>query len=81
MFELILDIITRELAAANQVVVRDFGTFKTKVAKGRLGRNPKNPSETIPIPDRAFVKFVSGKALREKVARTLPEIMSRDGIS
>ncbi|MGY8647397.1 MAG: HU family DNA-binding protein [Verrucomicrobiales bacterium] len=77
MFHLVVEIITRELANTNNVVVRDFGTFETKVAKGRPGRNPKDPAKTILIPDRAVVKFQVGKALREKVARTLPELESR----
>ncbi len=77
MFHLVLEIITRELANTNNVVVRDFGTFETKVAKGRPGRNPKDPTKTIPIPDRAVVKFQVGKALKEKVARTLHELESR----
>jgi nucleoid DNA-binding protein len=77
MFHLVLEIITRELANTNNVVVRDFGTFETKVAKGRPGRNPRDPTKTIPIPDRAVVKFQVGKALKEKVARTLPELESR----
>jgi nucleoid DNA-binding protein len=77
MFHLVLEIITRELANANNVVVRDFGTFETKIARGRPGRNPKDPNKTIPIPDRAVVKFQVGKALKEKVARTLPELESR----
>ncbi|MDE0860618.1 MAG: HU family DNA-binding protein [Akkermansiaceae bacterium] len=79
MFHLVLEIITRELANANNVVVRDFGTFETKIARGRPGRNPKDPDKTIPIPDRAVVKFQVGKALKEKVARTLPELESRIG--
>ena len=78
MLHLVVDIVSRELAAANNVVIRDFGTFETKVAKGRPGRNPKDPKKTIPIPDRAVVKFQVGKALKEKVARTLPEIKARD---
>lgn len=76
-FHLVIDIISRELARANHVVIRDFGTFETKVAKGRPGRNPRNPDKTIPIPDRAVVKFQVGKALKEKVARILPEIQAR----
>lgn len=78
MLHLVMDIVARELADANNVVIRDFGTFETKVAKGRPGRNPKDPSKTIPIPDRAVVKFQVGKALKEKVARTLPQIKVRD---
>ena len=78
-FHLVLEIVTRELANSNNVVVRDFGTFETKIARGRPGRNPKDPSTVIPIPDRAVVKFQVGKALKEKVARTLPELESRIG--
>ena len=77
MFHMVLEIVSRELADAKNVVVRDFGTFETKIAKGRPGRNPKDPGKTIPIPDRAVVKFQVGKALKEKVARTLPEIRAR----
>ncbi len=78
-FHLVLEIVTRELANANNVVVRDFGTFEAKIAKGRPGRNPKDPNTTIPIPTRAVVKFQVGKALKEKVGRTLPELESRVG--
>lgn len=78
MFHLVLEIVERELANANNVVVRDFGTFETKIAKGRPGRNPKSPNKMIPIPDRAIVKFAVGKALKEKVARVLPELQSRE---
>ena len=77
MLHLVVEIVTRELADANNVVMRDFGTFETRVAKGRPGRNPKDPAKTIAIPDRAVVKFPVGKALKEKVARTLPEIKGR----
>jgi len=78
MFHMVLEIVERELAKANNVVVRDFGTFEVNVAKGRTGRNPKDPNRTIPIPDRAVVKFQVGKALKEKVARTLPELKQRE---
>lgn len=81
MFHTVLEIITRELAEANNVVVRDFGTFETRIAKGRPGRNPKDPDKTIPIPDRAVVKFVVGKALKEKVAKSLPAVKQRDAVS
>lgn len=78
MFHMVIEIVARELANANNVVVRDFGTFEPKIAKGRPGRNPKDPDKTIPIPDRAVVKFQVGKALKEKVARTLPELKNRE---
>lgn len=79
MFHTVLEIIERELMKSNNVVVRDFGTFEVKVAKGRPGRNPKDPGKTIPIPDRAVVKFQVGKALKEKVAGTLPTLQGKGG--
>ena len=78
MFHMVLDIVSRELANSNSVVVRGFGTFETKIAKGRPGRNPRDPNKVIPIPDRAVVRFRIGKALKEKVAKTLPELQQRD---
>ena len=78
MFHTVLDIVSRELANSNNVVVRGFGTFETKIAKGRPGRNPRDPNKAIPIPDRAVVRFRSGKALKETVAKTLPELRQRD---
>lgn len=77
MFHLVLEIVERELMEGNNVVVRDFGTFEVKVAKGRPGRNPKDPSKTIPIPDRAVVKFQVGKALKENISGTLDKIKDR----
>lgn len=78
MFHMVVEIISRELVGANNVVVRNFGTFETRVAKGRPGRNPKDPTTPITIPDRAVVKFHVGKLLREEVFSTLPEVRMRD---
>jgi len=78
MFHMAVEIISRELVETNNVVVRDFGTFETRIAKGRPGRNPKDPEKTIAIPDRVVVKFQAGKSLREEVVRTLPKVKKRD---
>lgn len=77
MFKVVIEIVSRELADANAVVMRDFGTFETQILKGRVGRNPREPEKEIRIPDRAVVKFSPGKELREKVARTLPILRAR----
>ncbi len=71
------DLITFELAKANTVVVRNFGTFEVAEAKAKVGRNPKSPSVAVPIPARAIVKFKAGKEMKEKVARVLPMLHSR----
>ncbi len=69
-----LDAITEELAQGNSVVMRNFGAFQVREVKGKIGRNPKDPSKDVPIPPRAVVKFKPGKEMKEKVARILPTI-------
>lgn len=69
-----LDTITEELAKGNSVVMRNFGAFQVREVKGKIGRNPKDPSKDVPIPPRAVVKFKPGKEMKEKVARILPSL-------
>lgn len=73
----VFDLLVFELAKANTVVLRNFGTFEVAEAKAKVGRNPKDPSFPIPIPARAVVKFKPGKEMKEKVARVLPLLHSR----
>ncbi|MFC5051710.1 HU family DNA-binding protein [Rubritalea spongiae] len=73
-----LDSITEELAKGNSVVMRNFGAFQVREVKGKIGRNPKDPSKDVPIPPRAVVKFKPGKEMKEKVARILPSLQQED---
>ena len=72
-----LDAVTFELAQGNTVVMRNFGTFEVRQTKAKVGRNPKNPGQDVPIPPRAVVKFKPGKEMKEKVARILPVIQQQ----
>lgn len=72
--ETMLDTVTEELAKGNTVVMRNFGSFQVREMKGKVGRNPKNPTHDVKIPPRAVVKFKPGKEMKEKVARILPLI-------
>lgn len=63
-----LDSVTKELAQGNSVVMRNFGTFEVRLTKAKVGRNPKAPGVSIPIPPRAVVRFKPGKEMKEKVA-------------
>lgn len=72
--ESLLETITSELAKGNNIAIRNFGSFNVIEAKGKIGRNPKKPSEMVKIPPRAIVKFKSGKSMKERVARILPMI-------
>ena len=62
-----LDAIVEELAAGRNIELRNFGVFEIRVTKKRVGRNPAKPQDEVIIPERAVVKFRSGRILREKV--------------
>ena len=62
-----LDAIVEELAAGRNIELRNFGVFEIRVTKKRVGRNPAKPQNEVVIPERAVVKFRSGRILREKV--------------
>ena len=65
----IVDIISSTLAEGDRVVIRNFGTFQVKEVKPKVGRNPKNPDQDVPIPARSVVKFKVGKELKDQVAK------------
>lgn len=69
-----LDAVTSDLAKGHTVVMRNFGTFEVRQTKAKVGRNPKNPDQPVPIPARAVVKFKPGKDMKERVAPILPII-------
>jgi nucleoid DNA-binding protein len=59
--ELMLDGISSRLAAGGSVELRNFGIFRIKSRRARLGRNPKRPGSEIVIPAQAVIKFKAGK--------------------
>jgi nucleoid DNA-binding protein len=64
-----LDHITNALANGDNVELRNFGVFEVKLTKPRVGRNPNVPGSEFKIPERATVKFKSGKVMRQKVSK------------
>ena len=63
-----LDHITGALAAGKTVELRNFGVFKVKTRKPRIGRNPKT-GVTVAIPERRVVTFKSGMIMKKKVVK------------
>ncbi len=59
-----IDTIMESLGNGDSVMFRNFGTFELKEMKAKIGRNPKNPGEAVPIPARTVVKFKAGKTLK-----------------
>jgi len=65
MIECFVNTVTSTLKADGEVVLTGFGTFSSKVRKGRTGVNPQNPSQKIQIPPTKVAKFKAGKALKD----------------
>ena len=61
-----LDDIIESLARGETVELRNFGIFKVKTRKGRIGRNPRT-GESVPIPEKKVVTFKPGLVMKERV--------------
>lgn len=68
MLEAFLDLITATLQKGDEVTLTGFGTFLAKARKGRMGINPKNPTEKIQIPASIVPRFKAGKGLKDALA-------------
>lgn len=61
-----LDHIVEALRAGKTVELRNFGVFKVRSRRSRIGRNPKTGT-TVPIPERKVVAFKAGMVMKKKV--------------
>lgn len=61
-----LDHIIGALSKGETVELRNFGVFKVKTRRPRLGRNPKTGT-SVPIPERKAVAFKAGMIMKKKV--------------
>ena len=57
------------LVAGRNVELRNFGVLEVQVRKARIGRNPNKPEAEVVIPQRAVVKFKSGKILKQQLKK------------
>ncbi len=62
-----LDAITDTLSSGDRLEFRDFGIFEVVTRKKKIGRNPKNASVSIVIPERQAVKFTAGKKMKNEI--------------
>ncbi len=69
--QVILDVVTEELSKGNEVTLRRFGSFETRITKPKIGRNPNKPGSEIKIPPQAVVRFKQGKEMKAQVAKVL----------
>ena len=59
--------IIERLKAGEEVTITGFGAFSARTRKGRVGVNPRNPSEKIDIPSVVVPKFKAGKVLKDSL--------------
>ena len=64
--QMTLDAIVGSLTKGETVKLRNFGIFKVKTRKPRLGRNPKT-GESVEIPGKKVVSFKPGLVMKDKV--------------
>lgn len=63
-----LDEIVTSLTKGQTVELRNFGVFKVKTRRARVGRNPKT-GVTVPIPEKRIVTFKSGMIMKKRVMK------------
>jgi len=61
-----LDTVLESLERGETVELRNFGVFKVKNRKGRIGRNPRTGQE-VQVPEKRVVVFKPGLILKQKV--------------
>ena len=60
------DLMTEALVMGDKIELRNFGVFKVKERKPRVGRNPRT-GEAVPVPPRRVVVFKPGLEMKEKI--------------
>ena len=62
----LLDLMVEALSKGQTIELRNFGIFKTKARKARIGRNPKTGT-TVEVPAKRAVVFKAGLVMKKKV--------------
>lgn len=58
--------IFESLKEGKTIEIRNFGVFKVKRRKSRIGRNPKT-GEVVPVPERNTVVFKPGLEMKNQI--------------
>jgi integration host factor subunit beta len=62
----IIDIIKEALASGDKVEIRGFGSFRPRIRKSRVGRNPRTGAQVL-VPEKHVPFFKMGKELKELI--------------
>ncbi|MBI2870710.1 MAG: integration host factor subunit beta [Candidatus Omnitrophica bacterium] len=61
-----LDYIVESLEKDQTVELRNFGVFKVKSRRGRMGRNPRTGQE-VPVPAKKVAVFKPGLIMKKRI--------------
>ncbi len=64
--QMTFNIIIDSLANGEKIELRNFGVFKTKSRKGRMGRNPRT-GQQVPVDPKRVAIFKPGLVMKAKV--------------
>lgn len=62
----IFDCIVESLLRDEKIELRNFGVFKVKTRRPRIGRNPRT-GQIVPVPTRRVVVFKPGLEMKQKI--------------
>ena len=62
-----METVGETLAEGDKITLVGFGTFEPRERAARVGRNPRNPEETIEIAAAVLPAFKASKKLKEIV--------------
>lgn len=71
-----IELVSTRLSEGRHISLRGFGSFELRVAKSKIGRNPKRPGSEVRIPDRCVVRFKPGRELKQRVSRVPVEAVA-----
>ncbi len=63
-----LDAIKDSLQEGKHIEIRGFGTYKLKIRRPRMGRNPKT-EEPVPVPERVVPTFKFSRAFKDEISQ------------
>jgi len=64
----IFDSIVNALVKGDKVEIRNFGSFRVKQRKARIGRNPRT-GQSVQVPSKKVPFFKPGKELKNMIDR------------
>jgi len=71
-----LEAIKDSLKNGKHIEIRGFGTFKLKIRKERIGRNPKTEEKVI-IPSRVVPTFKFSKSLKKDIDNSNQNLVNK----